>query len=96
MITNKDAYSRRKFIAAGLGLAASATPASAGIFSDLFGIKPREAEVIVPRGTLTTKLGATTYNNAYEFGNQKHHPSERGSPVEPGSMDSGNRRNNKR
>ena len=78
MITNKDAYSRRKFIAAGLGLAASASPASAGIFSDLFGIKPREAEVIVPRGTLTTKLGATTYNNAYEFGNQKHHPSERG------------------
>ena len=79
MLTSKDAYSRRKAIALGLGfVGASAVPAQAGIFSDLFGIKPRVAAEPAIRTGLTTKLGATTYNNAYEFGSQKTHPHQRG------------------
>ncbi len=80
MITDKNTYTRRKAIAAGLGLAASATSANAGIFSDLFKKdKPEVVDVLpVDKPTLTTKLGATTYNNAYEFGTNKADPGKHG------------------
>ena len=78
MFTDKNTYSRRKAIAMGLGLTTTASGAQAGIFSDLLFGKPVKPDVPLVAPTLTTKLGATTYNNAYEFGNSKTDPSQHG------------------
>ncbi len=86
MYTQKGAYTRRKAIMAGLGLAAVSTTADAGIFSDLFSsFKGEPATPKAPKvaPTMTTKLGATTYNNAYEFGNAKTDPYQQGHSLKP-------------
>ncbi len=77
--TSKNAWTRRKLIASAFAVPALATtPASAGIFSDLFFGKDNKEETLEVARTLTTKLGATTYNNAYEFGTRKTDPAKHG------------------
>ena len=89
-VTKPVDYKRRKFIAGALGLAATgvfanARYADAGIFSDLFGGSNTGRKPIIeapeageaPRAIgQTSKLGATTYNNAYEFGLTKTAPAK--------------------